>query len=105
MIENRLVKKVLKLQIISLILLGLIIGKLSYSQIILHKEIEELAENMWNRSFPLEASRGNIIDRNNEIIATNLPTLSIITIPYQIKDKKETSKVLAKHLKAKEETM
>ena len=103
MLENRLVKKVLKLQIISLILLGLIITKLSYSQIILHEEIEELAENMWNRSFPLEASRGNIIDRNGKVIATNLPTLSIITIPYQIKDKKETSKVLAKHLKVKEE--
>ena len=105
MLENRLVKKVLKLQIISLILLGLIITKLSYSQIILHEEIEELAENMWNRSFPLEASRGNIIDRNGKVIATNLPTLSIITIPYQIKDKEETSKVLAKHLKVKEETI
>lgn len=100
MIENRIVKKIFKLQIISLLLLGLIISKLSYSQIILHKEIEELAENMWNRSFPLEASRGNIIDSNGEIIATNLPTLSVIVIPYQIENKELVAEKLSKYLKA-----
>ncbi len=91
MIENKMIKKVFRLQIISILLLVLIVGKLSYSQIILHEEIEKLAENMWNRSFPLEASRGNIVDRNNKIIATNLPTLSIVVIPYQVKDKETTS--------------
>ncbi len=102
MIENKLIKKINLLQIISITLLSLIIGKLSYSQIILHNKIENLAENMWNRSFPLEASRGNIIDKNNNIIVTNLPTLSIIIIPYQVKDKKETSKTLARLLNANE---
>lgn len=103
MIENKLIKKINLLQIISIILLSLIIGKLSYSQIILHNKIENLAENMWNRSFPLEASRGNIIDKNNNIIVTNLPTLSIIIIPYQVKDKELTSKTLARLLNANEE--
>ena len=102
MIENKLIKKINLLQIISIILLSLIIGKLSYSQIILHNKIENLAENMWNRSFPLEASRGNIIDKNNNIIVTNLPTLSIIIIPYQVKDKELTSKTLARLLNANE---
>ena len=102
MIENKLLKKINILQIISIILLSSIIGKLSYSQIILHNKIEELAENMWNRSFPLEASRGNIIDINNNLIVTNLPTLSIIIIPYQVKDKESTSKKLAKLLNANE---
>lgn len=102
MIENKLLKKINILQIISIILLSSIIGKLSYSQIILHNKIEELAENMWNRSFPLEASRGNIIDINNNLIVTNLPTLSIIIIPYQVKDKEYTSKKLAKLLNANE---
>ena len=102
MIENKLLKKINILQIISIILLSSIIGKLSYSQIILHNKIEELAENMWNRSFPLEASRGNIIDIKNNIIVTNLPTLSIIIIPYQVKDKESTSKKLAKLLNANE---
>lgn len=103
MIENKLIKKIKLLQIISIILLSLIIGKLSYSQIILHNKIEDLAENMWNRSFPLEASRGNIVDKNNNIIVTNLPTLSIIIIPYQVKDKELTSKTLAKLLNVDEE--
>ena len=102
MIENKLIKKINLLQIISITLLSLIIGKLSYSQIILHNKIENLAENMWNRSFPLEASRGNIIDKNNNIIVTNLPTLSIIIIPYQVKDKELTSKTLARLLNANE---
>ena len=103
MIENKLIKKIFKLQIISLLLLGLIIGKLSYSQIILHEEIEELAENMWNRSFPLEANRGNIIDCNDNIIVTNLPTLSVIVIPYQIKNKEITAQKLATYLNASKE--
>lgn len=105
MLENKLVKKIVKLQIISLLLLGLIIGKLSYSQIVLHEKIEELAENMWNRSFPLEASRGNITDCNGEIIATNLPTLSVIVIPYQINDKEATAKILSNYLNADKETI
>ena len=105
MIENKLIKKINLLQIISITLLSLIIGKLSYSQIILHNKIENLAENMWNRSFPLEASRGNIIDKNNNIIVTNLPTLSIIIIPYQVKDKELTSKTLARLLNANEKEM
>ena len=105
MIEKKLIKKINLLQKISIILLSLIIGKLSYSQIILHNKIENLAENMWNRSFPLEASRGNIIDKNNNIIVTNLPTLSIIIIPYQVKDKELTSKTLARLLNANEKEM
>jgi len=105
MIENKLVKKIVRIQIISMLLLGLIIGKLSYSQIILHEEIEKLAENMWNRSFPLEASRGNITDRNGEIIATNLPTLSVIVIPYQIENKELTAEILSKYLKASKEVI
>ena len=81
------------------VLLGIIVIKLSYSQIILHNKIENLAKNMWNRSFPLEASRGNIIDINNNIIVTNLPTLSIIIIPFQVENKIETSRILANILK------
>ena len=103
MLENKILKKISKLQIISLLLLATITIKLSYSQIILHEKIEELATNMWNRSFPLEASRGNIVDCNNNIIVTNLPTLSIIIVPYQVKNKEETSKILANILNSKSE--
>lgn len=102
MIENKLVKKIIKVQIISILLLSIITIKLSYSQIILHNKIENLALNMWNRSFPLEASRGNIVDSNNEIIVSNLPTLSVIVIPYQIKDKKLTASKLSKILNKNE---
>lgn len=103
MLENRIIKKIFKLQIISILLLTIIVAKLSYSQIILHNKIEDLANNMWNRSLPLEASRGNIIDKNNNIIATNLPTLSVIIIPFQVKNKIETSSKLANILNANEE--
>ena len=103
MLENKIIKKIIKLQIISILLLGIIVIKLSYSQIILHNKIENLAKNMWNRSFPLEASRGNIIDINNNIIVTNLPTLSIIIIPFQVENKIETSRILANILKDNED--
>ena len=92
LLENKIIKKIFKLQIVSILLLTAIIAKLSYSQILLHNKIENLASNMWNRSLPLEASRGNIIDKNNNIIVTNLPTLSIIIIPFQVENKLETSR-------------
>ena len=72
-------------------MLVLISVKLAYLQIFKYGEIGARAIESWQRSFPLEASRGNIYDRNGDIIASSLPTMSLAIIPYQVKDKESLS--------------
>jgi len=98
MLTNTVQKKIIKIQIIVFLILSAIGGKLCYSQIIMHKNLRKLASNLWERSFPLEASRGNIIDRDGVNLAINLPVISIVCIPYQVENPKLTSIELAKVL-------
>ncbi len=82
-----------------------IIGKLSYIQIINYQEINEMANDSWERSFPLEPSRGIIYDANLNEIATNLASMSIYVIPSQVKDLKQLASKLASLLNKDETTI
>ena len=86
MLANIVQKKILRLQLVTFILLGSIGGKLCYSQISLHNDLLNKAEDLWERSFPLEAARGYISDRNGVKLAINLPVISVVCIPYQVED-------------------
>lgn len=103
MLANIIQKKIIKIQIIAFILLSLIGVKLCYSQINKHNSLVNLADDLWERSFPLEASRGFIKDRNGIDLAINVPVISVVCIPYQIKNKEDTSEKLAKILKVSQE--
>ena len=72
-----------------------IIAKLLYIQVINYKDINNKANESWERSFPLEASRGIIYDRNFNELATNIASMSIYVIPSQIIDKENVSIKLA----------
>ena len=78
MIENKLVKKIVRIQIISMLLLGLIIGKLSYSQIILHEEIEELAEKNYGTIVVCQSQKHLDKLMANNTIAGNFVVSSIV---------------------------
>lgn len=105
MLTNIVQKKILRLQLIVFLLLAAIGGKLCYSQISMHNKLIDLASNLWERSFPLEASRGYIRDRNGVNLAINLPVISIVCIPYQIDDPETTSNHLATILNADYQTI
>lgn len=77
------------------LLLSIIGIKLGYLQIFRNNVFLDSASNMWQRSFPLLASRGYIYDSNGTILATNLPTFSLAFMPYQIKDKAEVANKIA----------
>jgi len=98
MIHFELRKKIKIVRNICFILFVAIILKLGYSQIISYKNLVGLATELWERSFPIEASRGIVYDRNGEALAINIPTTSVAVIPYQIKDKEETATKLSKVL-------
>ncbi|MBQ9730989.1 MAG: stage V sporulation protein D [Bacilli bacterium] len=95
MIHFELIKKIKIIRGICFALFLSIIIKLSYSMIMSHEYLKSLATNLWERSFPIEASRGLIYDRNGNKIAINVPVTSVAVIPYQIKNKEEVAKNLS----------
>lgn len=50
----------------------------------------------FNDSFHFAVCRADIVDRNDVIVATSLPTVSSYAVPYEIIDKKDASEKLSK---------
>ena len=88
--------KVLLLIFVSLLLL--IIIKVFYVQVFEYKKLYSLSKDLWSRDLPVEANRGLILDRNGVVLADNLTTTSLVLVPNQIKDKKDTTTKLAQIL-------
>ena len=90
-----------RLKIIGIIitfLFLLIIFKVFYIQFFSYKKLNKLASSLWNRNLPIEANRGNIYDRNGNVLAGNITTTSLVLIPNQIKNKELTAQKLAEIL-------
>ncbi|WP_280769085.1 stage V sporulation protein D [Salipaludibacillus daqingensis] len=73
----------------------IMIGRLWYVQVVMGDDISEKAEESWGRNIPFEAQRGEILDRNGDILATNVTAPSILVAPRQIKDPVADSEKLA----------
>lgn len=80
------------------ILLLAIIIRVFYIQLIDYKNLNKLANDLWNRNLPIEADRGIIYDRNGVVLADNITTTSLIVVPNQIKNKETVSKALSEIL-------
>lgn len=82
-----------------------IILKVFYIQVFQYDKLNDLAADLWSRNLPIEADRGLIYDRNDVVLADNVTTTSLVLIPNQIKDKKDTTEKLAKILNVSYDTM
>ena len=60
----------------------------------------EKAMNLWQRDFPVAGRRGAILDRNGTALAYDIPSTSVMVVPAQIKEPKQTAAVLADILEA-----
>lgn len=83
----------------------IIILKVFYIQVFQYDKLNDLAADLWSRNLPIEADRGLIYDRNGVVLADNVTTTSLVLIPNQIKDKKDTTEKLAKILNVSYDTM
>ncbi|MDD2203628.1 MAG: stage V sporulation protein D [Bacilli bacterium] len=81
-----------------IILLALIIIRVFFIQLIEYKDLNKLANDLWNRNLPIEADRGLIYDRNGVVLADNVTTTSLVFVPNQIKDKAAVSTALSEIL-------
>lgn len=90
--------KIKWVKIITVLIVIAIILKIGYIQIIDRVNIYNKAVDLWQRSFPVEANRGLILDSDNNVLATNLTTASLVVVPSQIKDIEMTAEKLAEIL-------
>ncbi len=81
--------------IISIIILLAVIIKVFYIQVFAYEKLNTLAESLWSRELPIKADRGLIVDRNGEVLATNITTVSLVVVPGQIDDPQNVAKDLA----------
>ncbi len=80
-----------------------IVVRLTYVKVIKAEEYYYKALDLWTRSAPISGIRGNIYDRNGELIVGSTLTPTIICIPKQVKEKVKTSKLIANVVKCESE--
>ena len=86
-------------------LMLLIVAKVFYIQVFEYEKLSFLAESLWSRELPIKADRGEIVDRNGKILATNITTTSLVLIPNQIVDAEKVAKELSEILGSDYEDM
>lgn len=93
-------KKRIKVLNFFIILIFIIIFiKLLFVKTIKHNEYYQKALDLWTRNAPVIGGRGNIYDRNGNLIVGNSLTPTIITIPKQVEDIDKTSLIISNILK------
>ncbi len=92
-------KKRLRLIVYAFMLFGLaVIIRLFYVQVLKHDDFTELAKQNWDREVPFASERGEITDRNGEIIVSNKLAPTLYFMPAQNDNIKEAANKIAEVL-------
>ena len=91
-------KKVLIVFSCAMILLIGLIGRLAYLMIFEAEYYQKKAENLHERERSIKAARGEIIDANGVVLATNKTVCTISVIHSQLTDSEKVISVLVKEL-------
>jgi len=106
--NTNLEKRVFNLRIVFAILvivllLTLVIGRLTYLQIINYEHYSTLATGNRIRIEPIPPNRGLIFDRNGKILAENLPTFELVMIPEEVGDLDDALTAINEYIALNEE--
>jgi len=82
-----------------------VIIRLFYVQIIQHDKLTELAKQNWDREIPFASERGEIVDRDGEVIVTNKLAPTLYFMPAQNDDIEQAAKQIASVLKVDEKKL
>ncbi len=99
----RIRKRILAVFIIIILLMTALLFRLGWIQIVMAEELQQKAWSQWNRSIPALSSRGNIFDRNNNLLAGSATAKTVVALPLQIEDHSFTARALAPALDMNEE--
>ena len=75
-----------------------LVGRLVYLMIFDAEYYQELAEDLHEREREIKAARGEIVDRNGVVLATNRTVCTISVIHSQIKEPEKVIRVLSEEL-------
>ncbi len=73
----------------------LLICRLAWIQVVKAEDLQREAQEQWNRSIPVTALRGTIYDRHGKVLAGSATAETVVAIPQQIFDSRETARALA----------
>jgi stage V sporulation protein D (sporulation-specific penicillin-binding protein) len=96
-------KRLLFILIVGVLAFGIFIVRLGFVQLFMHGWLTQKALDSWSREIPYEAERGNILDRNGKILATNMSRPTVLVVPKQIRNPAKTAEELAKVLNMSKE--
>ncbi|SFJ04739.1 stage V sporulation protein D [Thermoflavimicrobium dichotomicum] len=95
-------KRLFLLLLVAFLVFLVLLGRLSYVQLVQGEWLTKKAEDLGTRDIPFQAKRGRILDRNGEVLTYNISAPSVMVIPVQIKDREKTAQELARILQASE---
>ena len=91
-------KKVLVVFLVAVALVLTLIGRLVYHMVFDAEYYQELAEALHEREREIKAARGEIVDRNGTVLATNKTVCTISVVHSQLKEPEEVIAILSKEL-------
>ncbi|MCR8641922.1 stage V sporulation protein D [Paenibacillus sp. N1-5-1-14] len=91
--------------IVGTVIFAALLFRLGYVQLWKGSELSKMAEDTWRRDIKFAAKRGDIVDRNGTQLTYDITTPSILAVPAQLGDAKDTAAKLAAVLGGSEETI
>ncbi len=79
-------KRMVRILLVFSILFLALLGKIAWIQVFNGAEYQEMALDQWTRSFTIEADRGDILDRNGQVLAESTTVYSVTVTPLSYKD-------------------
>ena len=95
-------KKILVVFLVASVMIMALIGRLIYLMIFDAQYYQERAKELHERERKIKAARGEIVDRNGVVLATNKTVCTISVIHNQITDKELVIQTLSKELELDE---
>lgn len=93
--KRRLAARITAIQTVVLVAFVLLVGSFWFFQIAHHDKFREMAENNHQRTLPLRAPRGVILDRHGRVLVDNRHSFNISILREQSKDLDHTIRLLA----------
>lgn len=95
-------KKIMIVFFCAALVLAALIGRLVYLMIFDADYYQELAQDLHEREREIKAARGEIVDRNGVVLATNRTVCTISVIHSQVEEPEEVISVLSRELELEE---
>lgn len=96
-------RRLLFIFFITFLIMVALVFRLGWVQFVMAGDLQQKAWEQWNRSIPTRSSRGNIYDRNGQLLAGSATVETIVAVPPQIEDPSFTARALAPVLEMNEE--